>query len=372
MHEVVLHAGMHKTGSTSIQKSLAGHETASFRYFRNPLGFSNHSTYFFSLMGSMGSDRQGGGGRGRHVSRLSTRMTDGATAERALDEAMATIGSRRLVLSGEGAMLMAPDELAGLRDHLRARGGDPVVYAYVRPPVGYATSLFQQQLKNANAPQFNMDARFCNYRERFGKFDRVFGRDRVRLRRFDPASFAERCVVRDFCGWTGLDFDGEVIRANESLNVEVVRLLFVHHRMAARGLVPQPTTLEMRYVVRQLAPIEGGRLRFAPSLMRPYVAARADDIAWIEERMGTPLTESLGEDRPDDIQREEDLWRVPAATVDRLREVVGAAAPAGTDGNSPETIARLIDTLRPPPEPDGLAGLPRRMRRYLTARLRGQ
>jgi hypothetical protein len=353
MPEVILHVGMHKTGSTSVQQSLVGHQDEACMVLPNPIGVPNHSTFLFSLVQSAGRARRGrtrvrsraGAGVGTDVPpNHAVKMIDPTDAERALERAVRALGARRLVISGEGAMLLSPDELAVLRDRLCAHGLEPRLYAYVRAPVAYATSLFQQHMKNATAPRFDLAARFCDYRDRFEKFDDVFGRERVELRKFDPATFTEHCVVRDFCRWTGVSFRGPVVRANESLNVEVVRLAYVYHRMADAGVVPAADTPTMRRIVRNLAPIEGGRLRFAPALLRPLVQARQDDITWIEQRLGASLAEDFESGRPGDVAGEADLWTFAPSTLAALS---GIASRHGLlePGERREDIARLMAAL---------------------------
>lgn len=361
MNEVILHVGMHKTGSTSIQRSLTGREGTDFLYCPNPIGVPNHSTFLFSLVDSAGQDRRG---HARVDTRLNhaAKRVDPTAAEHALALAARSIGPRRLVLSGEGAMLLSASELSALRDKLHAHGFTPRVYAYVRAPVAYATSVFQQHMKNATAPRFDVGARFCDYRERFEKFDQVFGPDRVVLRKFDPAAFTGGCVVSDFCRWTGIAFDGESVRANESLNVEVVRLAYVYHRMADAGVVPAADTPTMRRIVRHLAPIDGPRLRFAPSLLRPFLQQRREDIAWIEHRLGASLVEPLGADRPGDIATEADLWSLSPATLASLRAIVGARSPDAVLGDTPQEVARMLAMLAhasPPIRKTGMRALAR-------------
>ena len=77
------------------------------------------------------------------------------------------------------------------------------VIGYVRPPVAFKTSLFQQRVKHGLGA-FNIDGIRPKYRKRFRKFDTVFGTGNVTLRKFDPATFPDRCVVRDFCQQLGI------------------------------------------------------------------------------------------------------------------------------------------------------------------------
>jgi hypothetical protein len=69
------------------------------------------------------------------------------------------------------------------------------------------------------------------------------------------------------------------------------------------------------------------------------------DIAWMGERLGQPLADRLGEPQADDIRSEQDLLRTDPATVEELRTLLGAAAPQGIRGETPEEIATLVAAL---------------------------
>lgn len=344
MRRVILHVGMHKTGSTSIQRSLQGHDGVGFRYLRAFPGGPNHSTFLFSLLGRGDLARDGRAGAPVHVPHAEQLVT-AAEASRLLDADLALLGDRRLIVSGEGAMQLSTAELRSLARALGARDAATTVHAYVRPPAAYATSVFQQHIKNGRMTRFDLRTRFCDYRERFEKLDRAFGREQVLLRKFDPRGFEGQCVVRDFCRWIALDGEPEALRSNESLNSEVVRLLYIFHRMVEAGVVERGDTKTHNARVRALAGIDGDRLRFAPSLLRRHLDARQDDTAWMEERLGVSLHESLGDDGPGDIAAEADLWALRPQTVERLRELAGARAPAGVRGDTPEELARLVAAL---------------------------
>ena len=102
---------------------------------------------------------------------------------------------------------MSEDELQRLRSLLEREGFAVRVVAYLRTWKEWIESSYQQRCKVecihgskpwavAFAPP-NPGA--LRYRDRFETLDRVFGRENVLLRKFDPRSFPGRDVVRDFC-----------------------------------------------------------------------------------------------------------------------------------------------------------------------------
>jgi hypothetical protein len=77
-----------------------------------------------------------------------------------------------------------------------------------------------------------------DYRNRIETFDRVFGQENVIFRKFQPNTFPEGCVTRDFCRLIGISLNpSQIRRANESLRLDAVRLIFAYGKFAiARSL----------------------------------------------------------------------------------------------------------------------------------------
>src|SRR4029079_5237682 len=111
------------------------------------------------------------------------------------------------------------------------------IVGYVRPPAGFVTSAFQERVKGGSLRRFDVASGYRNYQNCFGKFDAVFGRERVHLWKFDPPSFPDGCAVRDFCARLGIALPARRIRRlNESLSREMVSLLYIFsHQRQLRG-----------------------------------------------------------------------------------------------------------------------------------------
>ena len=127
------------------------------------------------------------------------------------------------------------------------------IVAYVRSPAAYLTSVFQQKVKGGSLKNFKLEDRYRNYENSFSKFDVVFGRDNVQLWKFDPRTFPDGCVVRDFCLRLGIDLPVErIVRANESPSRQIVSMLYMYRKLGENKDPARTAREKNRWLLRQL------------------------------------------------------------------------------------------------------------------------
>ncbi len=340
MTRCVIHIGMHKTGTTSIQKSLHGFSDAAFCYAG--LGSSsNHSVAMFSMFS---------GTPERHHSNSAlavdpARMTAFVRAvEQDLATAIHAAGARTLIVSGEDIGKLGAPELMRMRDRLRRDCEDIRIIGYVRPPGGFITSVFQQMVRSGGRPRFALQQVRPRYQRRFEKFDTLFGRDRVTLKLFDRQSLTGGDVVEDFCNTLGIALPRErIVISNESWPRQSVCLMFQYNRYCEdKGIRPMKGA-EAKRLLALLPPLGQDRFTLAPALLEDLLAAQGDDIAWMEARLGAPLSE-VTMARADDIASEEDMLApVPGAHDGLLETARGLGIRTAGRGQSD---AELLHELR--------------------------
>jgi len=340
MIRCIVHMGMHKTGTTSIQESLNNFEDDKFVYAK--LGnHGNHSLPVYSAFADNPNSH--------HLHRASQRDDDAVRAYVAqvwidFDRSFAKARGRTLLVSGEDIGVLPDRILVKLRDYLRSRAGDVKIVGYVRSPAGFMQSHFQQRVKSATVRSFDPEAMYRNYRDSFEKFDAVFGRENVTLWKFNPAAFPESCVVQDFCARLGIRFPKRrIVRLNESLSRQATAALYTYAKFGEHyGARNITGGAGMR-----LGQLIGGtdKFRFSPDVLRPAIDKYREDIEWMEARVGEPLQEELEQHRPGDVRDEGDLLRPDAEMVGRLLQLLGDAAPKGIKGDTPEEVALLVHTL---------------------------
>lgn len=338
--QCIIHIGMHKTGSTSIQDSLEGFEDDSFVYAQM-VGGGNHSLPIFSLFAPH-PERH-------HLHRMAGRGSEDVSdyvksVWSKLDSSIRKARGRTLLISGEDISGLQEPALVKMRDSFLQRFRQLTIVGYVRAPAGFIASSFQQRVKSGTIDFFDPMRMYRNYEETFGKFDRIFGRDNVRLYRFEPRDFPGGCVVQDFCQRAGIALPQKrIVRHNESLSRHAISALYTYRKLGEQ-LGPHPLGGQNGMVLGTLI---GGsdKFRLAPDAVKPVLAANRSDIAWIETRLGKTLSENLEEDCPGSVRDETDLLKSDPWLADRL---IGLLRDRGIKATceSAADVALLVHALR--------------------------
>ena len=210
---IILHAGMHKTGSTAIQEMFGTHGVAGVAVPGVAVSGgprANLSDIVLLLFAEGPLLDKIHAARWPHLSRRAplrarARSRDQLAAQIAAWLADGT--APRFLVSAED--ISAPDfdhaAVARMAAFFDRFGAETHVHAYARAPASFMQSAFQQRVKQEKPGAVDLDAAglWPRYRARFEPLDDVFGPDRVHLRAFDPDAFTGGDVVADFAGWLG-------------------------------------------------------------------------------------------------------------------------------------------------------------------------
>jgi hypothetical protein len=340
---VVVHFGMPKTGTTSIQRSLSKRlSDARFHYIdlgSNP----NHA---------IATAFKGEPSRYRRHAKLGTppeqlpHLRD--MALRKLRAELETAATRTGILSAEIICTMRAQDIRGLNAELAARGSPVMAVGYVRRPKEAMESVFQQQVKGGRRQTFDTNQLFPKYRGRLRKMDEVFGRENTQAWLFDPARFPGNCVVQDFCARLGIAFDpGAVVRANDALSRPALSLLYAYRKLGPGYGTGPDVIRENKLLIRRLRALPGPKLRLHSGLVVPVIDSRREDIAWTEERIGVSLAEDLGAHDQHAVRSEDDLLAFTPESLSWLAKELGPEfAPKWRPDMSPGQVAEWMHLLR--------------------------
>lgn len=287
--KIILHVGFHKTGSTSIQATLANSRASGFRYLtKKPANHSNLLSSAFRFPG---------------VAEPSA-SPDGIAEFRSLLHAAASdLGDGTLIVSGEVVSVFSEASLQALKAELSSLTSDISVIGYVRPVADYMSSQFQQDLKNRFVPFDSIKTR--PYRAQIEALDGVFGRENVCLVPSDREMLQHGDAVRDFCDRIGFPIEPAAIRRNnESIGAEGIALLYIHRKYYTSTDIKRPA-LERNFI-QHLRSAGTGRFKLDGSIVAAANTGSLDDMRAVSERLGYPFEKFLDTSKPG-VKSEEEL-----------------------------------------------------------------
>lgn len=211
MARLIFHIGTHKAGSSSLQLSFRDCDNAQ-AYYPRIGGNHSHTIPSLSLFHTQPERKL--------ADRLATGKADRVDAcsiRRDFDAAVEYAGNRTLILSSEGVYRVfdVPD-IERLRSQIESRFEDYLLVAYVRDPVSFISSIFQQRVKAGVMPGFYLPLK--PIAKKLQRFDRVLGAGRLDVRPYCSD------IVPDFASVIGIPAP-ETKRINNSLSMETISLL---------------------------------------------------------------------------------------------------------------------------------------------------
>jgi hypothetical protein len=342
LQRCVIHYGMPKTGSSSIQTWLL-RSLSDPRFMYLNVGTRGSG----NLIANLFKDAP------EQLHRNLKLGVDSDTLQRQLQQTRAALlqqitssSAETLVFSAEMLSNFSTSELQRLCEFIQPHVREMRAVGYVRKPVSFMESVFQQRVKSGT-DTLDPARNYPRYRERLQKFEQRFGSDGVDYWLFDAASLRNGCVVQDFCARLEVTTDGSAVpRVNDSLSLEALRLLFAYRRYGP-GFGKGPGALEENRMLRiRLRELAGPRMRFHASLVEPVLQRFVDDIAWMEARLGTSLLEEPCT-AADAIRDEQDLLRFSPRSVQWLaRQIGGDIDEDAASQTSAQDVAEWMHRLR--------------------------
>ncbi|MEO0344171.1 MAG: hypothetical protein AAF198_12115 [Pseudomonadota bacterium] len=231
VNHVIVHIGADKTGSTSIQTALDGYDDGrsfvpKFKYehhhFELSLAFEDYdyfkTTKLFEAEYSDWSNEEV--------------LVERARVRQLIMEALSCRKRRTVIFTGEGLRLMTSEARLEMLELFASYGCRTTIVAYVRDPIAYAASAFQQQVKNAG--RFVIQKKIkTNYDRLIKVFQNMIPPNRLIVREFRKQVLHRHDVVHDFCKVTGITFKDSVY-SNESMAWDALKLVFGLNQIAKK------------------------------------------------------------------------------------------------------------------------------------------
>jgi len=312
--ECIVHIGMHKTGSSTIQEYLYNKFTNNeVGYF--DLGSPNQGAPIIGLF----SKKMHPTFKKLQFSKNDMNNYNIKTKEKFLQN-INNSNKDRMILSGEGIIGLTQVELEDFKIFLNQYFETITIVAYIRMPKSYMESAFQEMVKNGIKNDFNLNVGgiYPRYRNKIEKFDFVFGSNNVKLWKFDSKSLKNKDVLADFFSNLGIDIHREeTMRSNEALSREALSLIYCYRKHYPLESKRPGIIKENKKLVNVLKKIGGAKIRFSPLLINTILEKNKDDILWMQKRLGDNLKEFSVENKYD-IKNESDLLRVKKEIIQQL------------------------------------------------------
>lgn len=222
--KVILHIGMHKTGSSSIQSSLMNYDDGSTFYARFP--HENHSSGMYTAFSSHPMDYHAW----RRVGHSKDQVANIRKSWREmLTRDLSRADRDTLIISAEDLSSVDEDGKKELIDFLQGHVQDIVVVAFIRSPSSFAASAFQQIVQEGQKtfPQTIT----TNYRLRIEGYAKRLPKESLIIRAYDPRSFPNGSVVQEFFVLFDLRMEGLTEQSvNQSLSAPALKLIYEYNR----------------------------------------------------------------------------------------------------------------------------------------------
>lgn len=288
--QIILHAGVSKTGTTSIQtncekyRALLQARGIVYPHFSfGEHGFVTHSIPFTVAIT---------GRPGKHGLMLQQRFPANAdevirSCKAQLDHLLEAAQGDTLLLSTELVEGFDDVDMATLRAYLLPRAEQLRVVAYIRSPQSALESLFQERIKMGGLPDpWQFAGRM---RQKYENLQRHLP-DVLEVLNFHDAMHHQCGLVGSFLSLVGLpdaDIAGlELVSRNERLSMEAFNLMWaINERYPSRDqdvhLVPRrPRDLDV------LGQLPGPAFQLTDFMSSELHQVCLDEAAWLEARLG--------------------------------------------------------------------------------------
>ena len=333
MGRIILHIGMHKTGSSSIQESLSRNlRDPRFRYIRMHQG-PNHTGPLKMIFLNDPKSHDKFLKRGLTESDIETKSR---TFEKRLRDQLSA-DSIISILSAEGLLWFKVEELERLYGLLKEYSTEVECFAYVRPSKSLMESRFVQRVKGGQGG-FDFTDCFPDYTT-IKKFDTVFGINNVRLKLFEPRSMVGNDAVLDFCSEHDIDFfKDNVIRTNEALSLPALSILYCYRKFGPQDEVGADAIQENKRLNDWLSEIPGPKFRLHSSIYLKEYEKNKDNVDWIEERLGCQFNEDIYVHDSHAVCNEQDLLAFGESAISLLNQNLPGMPVLDTRGVRPKIL----------------------------------
>ena len=207
------------------------------------------------------------------------------------------------IISSEAIPKWSPKNLRAFKLFLEQHFDEIDVIGYIRPPIEYITSKFQQGIRTGRRKNFTIS---YDFKKQLENLDLIFGRDNVQIVRFSRSELMGGGVVRDFADRIRSAITPEEVR-NENIGMSLEASAVLYARNVHGN--PDATRKCCVLLANTLSGIGTSKLQFSSGFINPILDEKRADIKWVEARIGKTLMDYPPEN-DDAISNEKDLFKL--------------------------------------------------------------
>lgn len=215
MKEVFLHIGLHKTGSTSIQRALVGFNENGIKSI--DFKEENHSIPMYTIFSESRYDYHIWKNKQYSKERIDRKKN---SYLKILAKELNNPKTNTLIISGEDLSALNNSEVKVLSEFLNQYRVKTTVICYVRDPLSWIMSNTQERVK-AGLKIVKIDCIFKNILESYAEY---FGKEHIRVFDFQDSITSHESITKHFSKELSINLI-EPPRLNESLNAVQFSLL---------------------------------------------------------------------------------------------------------------------------------------------------
>ncbi len=329
MLEAIVHVGVHKTGTSSIQRVMRRYRSRLLEQgFLYPGFAPNHYDIHTAFCSNPLRYHMV---RGRGLKTLEEVDELRARVLGSIEQELGDSKAPKLLLCSEDIHMLTAEELGRFRAWMEGIGvGGATVFIYLRDHISFWESQVQQSVKGGSVLDLRQEAHALSkmrlYRRHMEALSEVFGHDNVNANVFAPGHLEGGDVIVDFAGKIGLDLEGmELVRANESFSRDAMLFLNeMNRRIVTYG--EHGRSLLRDGLLESLRTHKGDKFRADRPTAERIVERSAEDRAYLAEHWfegADPLGEVMAGTvaKLDPEAGEEPATPDPSATLDVVEHV---------------------------------------------------
>jgi hypothetical protein len=287
-----IHIGVPKTGTTSIQHTLFDNRAKLLSEGINYLALArNHAGALMPLVVDEPHKHR------RYLRRSidtseKARSRNEATRLR-LEHELTTNRCQKVLISGEAFSAASPDEVLRLKGLLDPYAERYRIIVYVRDPYEYANSAALQRVKGGATLDDCANGVVLPRYTRLATYIRLFGRENVDIRIFDPKRFVDRDLIADFFVALGeppeLRHGIRIVNANKSLSHEAAMIMSeinIAVPVQIGGYANPQRANNVRFLMEA---IDGVKYACDPQAYMKQQKSVLADMQWLREQVGEPV-----------------------------------------------------------------------------------